>query len=362
MRERGREATGGETLSGLLMTLLSAGGEPAAAADVAACVAAGRVFIDGRRLRSGDLRLAQDEVLQAGQRVELSARAHNTSEAPRVLEARWGLLAVLKPSGLASEPDRRGTDSLVSRIAQQLGQDVHAVSRLDAQVSGLMLVATDEAARKLAAGFNAATFERYYTGLVADSAAGPCIEPGHSGQGPGVGVGVGPALSGTWRGSIGDAERGRRKVGGRGAKPAVTQYRELPPGEASSQASLERSAELNAQLSASSAPGGLRLPTWRQGRERRELRCRRLGFQIETGRTHQIRAHTAHAGLPLLGDPLYGGPGAAVLPNGNVLEFTRIALHASELIVRHAGDTWRVSTPMPEILEAWSARLLGQIE
>jgi len=318
-------ATGGETRGEILARLLAAGGERAAPADVLACVGAGRVFIDGPRLEGEDSLVEQQEPVRAGQHVELSALAHNTSDAPLVLDERWGLLAVIKPSGLASEPDRRGTDSLVSRLAEQLGREVHAVSRLDAQVSGLMLVATDEAARKLAAGLSSRAVERHYMGLVAD-------------LGEQASARANEALVGTWRGAIGDAERGKRRVGGRNAKAAVTHYREL------SSAELGRADPL---------------PSWRQGRERRELLCRRFGFQIETGRTHQIRVHAAHAGFPLLGDTLYGGPGAAILPGGNILEFGRVALHACELTVRHAGETWVSSSPSPEVLEAWRGQLLG---
>src|SRR5690349_23049935 len=36
--------------------------------------------------------------------------------------------------------------------------------------------------------------------------------------------------------------------------------------------------------------------------------------RLETGRTHQIRVHMAHARHPLIGDPLYGG--GLKLPKG----------------------------------------------
>jgi 23S rRNA-/tRNA-specific pseudouridylate synthase len=36
-----------------------------------------------------------------------------------------------------------------------------------------------------------------------------------------------------------------------------------------------------------------------------------LELTPETGRTHQLRVHCATAGFPILGDPVYGGGGAA---------------------------------------------------
>ncbi len=76
--------------------------------------------------------------------------------------------------------------------------------------------------------------------------------------------------------------------------------------------------------------------------------------QLETGRTHQIRVHMAHAGHPLVGDPVYGG--RMRLPKGGTPEmiravqhFPRQALHARRLGLVHpaSGDSLSWESPLP---------------
>ena len=71
-----------------------------------------------------------------------------------------------------------------------------------------------------------------------------------------------------------------------------------------------------------------------------------LEIRPETGRTHQIRVHLASAGLPLVGDPVYGRRH----PSGLV---ERPALHAAVLGFRHprSGVLLRLEAPLPADLE-----------
>jgi 23S rRNA pseudouridine955/2504/2580 synthase len=55
--------------------------------------------------------------------------------------------------------------------------------------------------------------------------------------------------------------------------------------------------------------------------------------EILTGRTHQIRVHAQHAGLPLAGDTKYGG--RECNQRMRALGLKRLFLHASELHLRH---------------------------
>ena len=75
---------------------------------------------------------------------------------------------------------------------------------------------------------------------------------------------------------------------------------------------------------------------------------------IETGRTHQIRAHAASRGLPLLGDELYN-PNADS-KNGAHEHVNRLFLHAHYLRLSWPEDSL-YSSPLPDELSLTLAKL-----
>lgn len=76
--------------------------------------------------------------------------------------------------------------------------------------------------------------------------------------------------------------------------------------------------------------------------------------QIHTGRTHQIRVHLSHAGMPLLGDRTYG-----YRPRDGETWPPRVFLHAGRLELPHpgSGETLALQALLPDDFCAWRERL-----
>jgi 23S rRNA pseudouridine1911/1915/1917 synthase len=70
-----------------------------------------------------------------------------------------------------------------------------------------------------------------------------------------------------------------------------------------------------------------------------------LDVRLETGRTHQIRAHMLAIGHPICGDPQYGSPGRHGL--------RRQFLHSARLAFEHpiTGEALTMESPLPADLE-----------
>lgn len=78
-----------------------------------------------------------------------------------------------------------------------------------------------------------------------------------------------------------------------------------------------------------------------------------MQFELETGRTHQIRVHSAHIHHPILGDPLYSSH------RKTPVKLTGQALHAWQLSFVHprSGVTIQCIAPLPDELQRLLDRL-----
>lgn len=82
-------------------------------------------------------------------------------------------------------------------------------------------------------------------------------------------------------------------------------------------------------------------------------------FDLQTGRTHQIRVHAKHLGHPVAGDPVYGFKKQKIKTDGQLL-------HAQKLSLSHpsTGERMIFTAPLPavfqEILEKLYAKYGGE--
>lgn len=237
------------------------------------------------------------------------------------------LIVVNKPAGMVVHP-APGTPSgtLVNALLHHCGDDLSGVGgvkrpgivhRIDKDTSGLLVVAKSDAAHQgLATQFAAHSVERYYRALCygVPDASDPRLRGIR-----GASFEAGNILRMTTQLARHKTDRQRQAVLFQGGRHAVTRVRIVEPfGQPLVTALVE---------------------CW-----------------LETGRTHQIRVHMAHAGHSLIGDPVYGGK--RKLPKGSLSvagseaarNFPRQALHAAVLGFVHpiSGADIRFEAPIPD--------------
>ncbi len=143
-------------------------GDPLTLAGVLELLGDAESLADGRAFVSGVRATAATWTLAPGDVVEVRAPREATAGIV-VLARHAGFVFVDKPPTLPTEPDRQGLSSARSLLAAELGVDeteLHAVSRLDVGVSGVVTFATSPAAKRLAASLRArGAIERRYVGI-----------------------------------------------------------------------------------------------------------------------------------------------------------------------------------------------------
>jgi 23S rRNA pseudouridine1911/1915/1917 synthase len=246
-----------------------------------ALVAAGAVYVDGRRARDGRVAVRVGAkltvVLEEGGRMVTEATAPPSPLA--VLYEDADLFAVNKPAGVTAQPTAgRVGDSLADQVSARLGRPAGLVHRLDKETSGVTVFGKNaEATARLAAAFREGRAKKQYLAVTAPGLpASGLIE---------LPLSKDPSRPGRWRATA--------RANG---VPAVTSYTRLAEGAVSV-----------------------------------------VALFPQTGRTHQLRAHLAGVGHPIVGDRLYGGP------NG-----PRCLLHAWRLQI----EGLELEAPVPEDLRA----------
>lgn len=304
---------------------------------LAKLLAGGQVRLNGAVAMDAKARVAE------GDRVEITLPEAVTVEtvpqaiALDVVYEDADLIVINKPAGMVAHPAPGSPDgTLVNALLHHCGDSLSGIGgekrpgivhRIDKDTSGLLVAAkSDKAHIGLAAQFEKHSVERLYQALV-----------------HGIPAGSDPRL------------RGVRGVGFEGNVITITTRLARHRTERQKQAvyfETGRHAVTRAQVVERYAAAAALIHCW-----------------LETGRTHQIRAHMAHIGHGLIGDPVYGGRrklsekalGAQAVDAARA--FPRQALHAAVLGFVHpvSGEDLRFEAPMPADMAKLRAALAGGI-
>eukprot|EP00775_Hariotina_reticulata_P007958 gene7958-8156_t len=237
--------------------------------------------------------------------------------------------------------------SALNRMIGYLNYEPHLLHRLDMNTSGVLVAAKDRATASAAhAQFRSKAVKKSYLCL----AVGQPSQQQFEASGP---IGPHPHI------------KVARQVVVGGGQPALTHIEVLAvadvlpcpaPGAAQQRAGNHASAgeSRSPHLGASQMTPETAAIVW--GLAASDPGTTRAGCclaccQPVTGRTHQIRVHMAAAGLPLIGDELYGLQGPWI---------KRQALHAASLTLEHPGSGLPITFAAPPPADFLSAaKMLG---
>jgi 23S rRNA pseudouridine1911/1915/1917 synthase len=293
---------------------------------LAKLMADGMVTRAGEALTDPKCRVAEGDVIDI--QIPQAEDSHIGPEdiALEVIYEDADLIVINKPVGMVVHP-APGTPSgtLVNALLHHCGDTLSGVGgskrpgivhRIDKDTSGLLVVAkSDKAHHGLAAQFEKHTVERYYQAVcygVPDA-----NDPRVRGV-KGVNFETGNIMKITTQLARHKTDRQRQAVLFEGGRHAVTRVRIVE-------------AFGNPEVAAL-------VECW-----------------LETGRTHQIRVHLAHAGHSLIGDQTYGGrrklseKTLGIRGVTAAKDFPRQALHAAVLGFVHpvTGEEMRFEAPLP---------------
>lgn len=244
------------------------------------------------------------------------------------------LVAVVKPAGLPTANAPRGRPSLYQILADRQGPEsfVGIVSRLDAPVSGLVVVAkTPAAAAALAQQFRDRTVHKRYLAVV---------------------TGRFPAPLGQW---VDWHDHLSRMEGDRCSaivppESGPSYERKSPPRRGGAAGAARSEARVGKPIG----------PLVQAAHTRARVVARAgevslVELEPLTGRRHQLRVQLAARGCPIVGDRWYGSRLPFPEPGG-------ISLHAAELELTHPADgrRLRLAAPIPAAWRAGFPSLFGK--
>ena len=209
---------------------------------------------------------------------------------PKIIHIDDSIIAVSKPSGMPSVKGLDGRISLEEKLSAYGAIPVH---RLDMDTSGIMVFARNEAAANhLRRQFETHTIRKTYTARLVPATGNPTLlKDGETGK---IQLPMSPDYD----------ERPRQKVDTTQGRETLTTYCVVSPSDDIAAENICHPATTE------------------------------IEFHPHTGRTHQLRVHSAHSdGLarPICGDMLYGGCGSLYYDN----QASRLCLHASRIDLIH---------------------------